>query len=400
MNGKSKEKKLFTVPKVSFFDVCDSRAGFYKSDLRGFYIMYILISSSFVVISATKEFTSKGLTLESVFVSNMTKDTTILLLLWLGVFSYSWIAFTLQLLILKGLSRRLTSAIQHLTQSIMFLFIIYLAFSRDWGLSQTLFSHLLIITHFMKMHSYTLVNRDLRLSKNPNYPRNICAQDYLYYLIAPTLVYQTNYCQNPKFRSIYFIKKLVLFIVQFWSLCNFINDFILPVVNQVNSLSAVEVLSRLIVPVLISYLMIFFILFEQILNAFGELVRFGDREFYLDWWNSTSFEEFNRKWNLPVHLFLHKHIYLELIYNYGWSEQWARAVTFMFSAACHEMVLASICRNVKPYLLGLMLIQIPLVLMQRLVKKSLLGLYVFWGSIIIGLPLLLTMYSKFAYMII
>ena len=397
MNGKAKEKQLFTETKVSFFDVCDGRAGFYKSDLRGF---YIVISSSFVVVSATKEFTSKGLTIESVFVSNMMKDATVLLLLWLGVFSYSWVAFALQLLILKGVSQAMIIVIQHLTQSVMFVFIIFLAFSRDWGLTQTLFSHLLVITHFMKMHSYTLVNRDLKLNKDPSYPRNVCASDYIYYLIAPTLVYQTKYCTNPKFRPIYFCKKLVLFIVQFWSLCNLINDCVLPVVNQVESLSAVEVLSRLIVPVLICYLMIFFILFEQILYAFGELVRFGDREFYLDWWNSTSFEEFNRKWNLPVHLFLHKHIYLEFIYHYGCSEQWARAVTFVFSAACHEMVLASICRNVKPYLLGLMLIQIPLVVMQRVLKKSLLGLYVFWGGMILGLPLLLTMYSKFAYMII
>lgn len=396
MNGKTKEQKPFTVPKVSFFDVCDKRAGFYESDLRGFYIMYILISSSFVLISATKEFTSKGLTIESVFFNNMMKDASILLLLWFGIFSYCWMAFALQLLIIKGLDRTLTVIFQHVTQSVMFLFIIILAFTRDWGLTQTLFSHLLVITHFMKMHSYTLVNRDLRLSNDSVYPGNICARDYMYYLIAPTLVYQTNYCTNPKFRPAYFIKKFVLFIVQFWSLYNLISDCILPVLNDVNSLSAVEVLSRLIVPVLICYLMIFFILFEQILNAFGELVKFGDREFYLDWWNSTSFEEFNRKWNRPVHLFLHKHIYLECIYSYGWSEQTARAVTFMFSAACHEMVLASICRKIKPYLLGLMMVQIPLILIQRLLKKSIFGLYVFWGGMILGLPLLLTMYSKFA----
>ena len=396
MNGKTKEQKPFTVPKVSFFDVCDKRAGFYESDLRGFYIMYILISSSFVLISATKEFTSKGLTIESVFFNNMMKDASVLLLLWFGIFSYCWMAFALQLMIIKGLDQTLTVIFQHFTQSVMFLFIIILAFTRDWGLTQTLFSHLLVITHFMKMHSYTLVNRDLRLSNDPVYPGNITARDYMYYLIAPTLVYQTNYCTNPKFRPAYFIKKLVLFSVQFWSLYNLISDCILPVLNEVNSLSAVEVLSRLIVPVLICYLMIFFILFEQILNAFGELVKFGDREFYLDWWNSTSFEEFNRKWNRPVHLFLHKHIYLECIYRYGWSEQTARAVTFMFSAACHEMVLASICRNIKPYLLGLMMVQIPLVLIQRLLKRSLVGLYVFWGGMILGLPLLLTMYSKFA----
>jgi sterol O-acyltransferase len=395
MNGRAKEIRPFTQAKVSFFDVCDRRAGFYESDMKGFYIMYILISSSYVIISATKEFTRKGLAVDSVFFYKMTEDVFLLILLWAGVFSYCWTAFLLQLLILKGLHESLQPIFQHLTQSLMFLFTIILAFTRDWGLPQTLFSHLLVITHFMKMHSYTLVNRDLRKSNDPKYPKNIHAKDFLFYLVAPTLVYQTNYVTNSNFRPLYFTKKLILFIVQFWSLYNLISDCLLPVLDHVDDLSTVEVLSRLIFPVLICYLMIFFILFEQILNAFAEIVRFGDREFYQDWWNSTSFEEFNRKWNRPVHLFLHKHIYLECIYRYGWTEPWARAVTFLFSAACHEMVLASICRNVKPYLLGLMLVQIPLVLLQRLMKKSLIGLYVFWAGMILGLPLLLTMYSKF-----
>ena len=148
MNGKTKEQKPFTVPKVSFFDVCDKRAGFYESDLRGFYIMYILISSSFVLISATKEFTSKGLTIESVFFNNMMKDASVLLLLWFGIFSYCWMAFALQLMIIKGLDQTLTVIFQHFTQSVMFLFIIILAFTRDWGLTQTLFSHLLVRPQF------------------------------------------------------------------------------------------------------------------------------------------------------------------------------------------------------------------------------------------------------------
>lgn len=29
---------------------------------------------------------------------------------------------------------------------------------------------------------------------------------------------------------------------------------------------------------------------------------FADREFYQDWWNSTSWDEFARKWNKPVHV--------------------------------------------------------------------------------------------------
>lgn len=33
-------------------------------------------------------------------------------------------------------------------------------------------------------------------------------------------------------------------------------------------------------------------------------LSFADREFYQDWWNSTSWDEFARKWNKPVHVSL------------------------------------------------------------------------------------------------
>ena len=41
----------------------------------------------------------------------------------------------------------------------------------------------------MKMHSYNMVNRDLREKKDKVYPGNVTAANYLHYLAAPTLVY-------------------------------------------------------------------------------------------------------------------------------------------------------------------------------------------------------------------
>jgi len=57
-------------------------------------------------------------------------------------------------------------------------------------------------------------------------------------------------------------------------------------------------------------------LFENYLQFFAEITQFADRLFYFDWWNSNGIEEFNRKWNRPVHMFLHKHVYSEAI-NFG-----------------------------------------------------------------------------------
>lgn len=45
----------------------------------------------------------------------------------------------------------------------------------------------------------------------------------------------------------------------------------------------------------------FYIYFHAFLNITGELLRFGDRQFYRDWWNATTIDYFWRNWNIPVH---------------------------------------------------------------------------------------------------
>lgn len=70
-----------------------------------------------------------------------------------------------------------------------------------------------------------------------------------------------------------------------------------------------EVFNSILIPSVLCFVILFLMIFEQILNVVAEITMFADREFYSDWWNSTGFEEFSRKWNRPVHLFLYKYIY-------------------------------------------------------------------------------------------
>ena len=44
------------------------------------------------------------------------------------------------------------------------------------------------------------------------------------------------------------------------------------------------------------------------MNLVAEVTRFAQRDFYQDWWNLGSIEEFWRKWNRPVHQFLKRHV--------------------------------------------------------------------------------------------
>jgi hypothetical protein len=74
------------------------------------------------------------------------------------------------------------------------------------------------------------------------------------------------------------------------------------------------------VPAFLFNFTLFEMMFENLCNMFAELTCYADREFYKDWWNSTSFIEYNRNWNRPVHLFLLKHIYQELMQRHGLSQ--------------------------------------------------------------------------------
>ncbi|CAG9312820.1 unnamed protein product [Blepharisma stoltei] len=403
MSNEKTRALCYTKVQPSYFDIVDHNAGFYKSDMRGFYIMFTLISSGYIGISAFAKFTSSGVFVEDSFFRAMLVDFEFVILIWPAFSLYCWLAFLLQLMILRGFPTIMASIFQHFTQTLMFIATFYLVVTRGWGFSQTLFACMLTLTHFMKMHSYTMVNRDLReayladKTASHVYPTNITVKNFWKFMITPAIVYQPSYPQIPAFRTSYFIQKVILVGVQLAMQYMIATDHILPVVKRSSELSIGEMISRLIVPVLIFYFMIFLILFEQILNLFGELALFGDREFYSDWWNASTYEEFNRKWNRPVHLFLHKHIYQECRFRHKLSEQTSKFFTFAFSAVCHEMVLALICRNVKPYLLVLMIFQVPLIIFQRFINKTLFGMYFVWSGMIIGLPLLLTLYTKASY---
>ena len=59
------------------------------------------------------------------------------------------------------------------------------------------------------------------------------------------------------------------------------------------------------------------------------------------WTCSTSFDEFSRKWNKPVHEWLLRHVYLETIVTYKASKLNATAATLLFSLLLHEVRLVS-----------------------------------------------------------
>ncbi|XP_077869926.1 sterol O-acyltransferase 2-like [Saccoglossus kowalevskii] len=95
----------------------------------------------------------------------------------------------------------------------------------------------------------------------------------------------------------------------------------------------------------------FFAILHSWLNAFAEMMRFADRMFYKDWWNSTSFSNYYRTWNVVVHDWLYTYIYKDSINVLGFKKRGPGMLsTFLISAVAHEYVLILTFRFFYPAL--------------------------------------------------
>ncbi|KAN0121276.1 MBOAT domain containing protein [Russula decolorans] len=225
------------------------------------------------------------------------------------------------------------------------------------------------------------------------WPENITLKNFAVYQLIPTLVYELEYPRTKRIRPLYVFEKTVATFGTFALLYTTTETFILPYTNPDRSFA--RTLLDLALPFMLAYLLLFYIIFECICNGFAELSYFADRGFYEDWWNSTSWDEFNRKWNKPVHNFLLRHVYASAITSYKLSRSRAMFVTFLLSAAAHELVMAVVTKKIRMYLFTLQLIQIPLIAVGRtsvIKRSSYLGNVVFWLGLYAGFPMLCVAY--------
>ncbi|KAG2112988.1 MBOAT, membrane-bound O-acyltransferase family-domain-containing protein [Suillus discolor] len=229
------------------------------------------------------------------------------------------------------------------------------------------------------------------------WPDNVTYRNFAVYQLIPTLVYELEYPRTDRIRPVYIFEKTVAFMGSFALLYTVAECFIIPLTPTPDQ-SFFRSLLDLALPFMIAFLLLFYIIFECICNAFAELSYFADRLFYEDWWNSTSWEEFSRKWNKPVHSFLLRHVYASTRASYGLSRTTAMFVTFFLSAMAHELVMAIVTKKIRMYLFLMQLVQIPLILVSRapvIQRNKLMGNVVFWVGLYAGFPLLCVAYVAY-----
>ncbi|OAD68611.1 hypothetical protein PHYBLDRAFT_97722, partial [Phycomyces blakesleeanus NRRL 1555(-)] len=425
--------------RMSAFDMSNPETS--NDTFRGFYTLFWIGMGIYVIQTVIRCYEQEGIPLSLGFFRLLSKDGLALLVSDLTMVSMTFFSVLFsKLLIWRVIEYERTGwIIQHACQALFLFLNINWIFWRDWPWVQSGFFTMHTVVMMMKMHSYTSLNGDLSVKyrrlkqlkaqlpewiashQNPTpedeatlkhmeeevefleeelthgkttYPNNVTLANYLDYLIVPSLVYWMEYPRTERIRPWYVFEKTVATLGTFLLLYITTERYILPKLYDPN-MSEARVIIELMCPFMINYLFIFYIIFECILNAFAELSRFADRNFYDDWWNSITYDEFARKWNKPVHHWLLRHVYAQSIESLKLTKQNATFVTFLLSSILHELVLVICTRRVRMYLFVLQMLQLPLIVLGRhpLIRSHrVIGNLFFWLCMLFGPPLLGILY--------
>lgn len=259
----------------------------------------------------------------------------------------------------------------------------------------------------MKMHSYLMVNRLLRKFKGApeftddisvkEYPQNITFGNFFEFLWLPTLVYQTSYPRNPSRSALFIVRSFMdAFLCILYIYAIFVR-YCVPVFHEITGdfPSLLLATFKLAIPGIGVSLLAFFMVLHSWLNGWAELTQFADRRFYSDWWNSRSWAEYYRKWNIVVHNFIHRHVFMECILGLNMSKNASMWIAFIGSAVIHEYVIAISIGFYRPILFSMFVVPgVLFIYLTRIMRDSRLWNVFMWGMLMIGHGFLVSLYCR------
>ena len=225
-----------------------------------------------------------------------------------------------------------------------------------------------------------------------------------YFMAAPTLIYQLSYPRTASIRPAFLLRRAVELAFCLTLQLLLIEQYLYPTVrNAMMSMSALNYLAilerilKIALPNGCVWLLGFYAVFHSWLNLLAELLRFGDRLFYKDWWNCQDLAAYWASWNLPVHNWVMRHLYAPAIRS-GLSPRTSQFLSFLVSAVMHEMLVAVPLRTLRLYAFWGMVAQVPLIAFTkwttRALKAPVWSNVTFWlVFLVFGQPLMILLYS-------
>ncbi|CAG8543841.1 11664_t:CDS:2 [Funneliformis mosseae] len=354
----------------------------HQDSFRGFFTLFWIAMGFYIIQAGVKNFQSAGILVDLSFFRLFSQDAIGLILSDMCMVGSMFFAVLLQKVIARGWIRwRYTGMIiQHIFQ-VMFLFVpTYWTFFKGWPWVQSGFFVLHTISMLMKLHSYAFYNGELstyaiRFSELKERYANLVGESKKSDIEVDE--------KNENQRQI---------LDQLEEKINQVEGYLHSPSKNIcypENVTFLNYVDFLLVPTLV----------YELEYPRTEKIRpcFADRNFYDDWWNSTTWEEFARKWNKPVHHFLLRHVYQYSIESYKLSKRDATFMTFFLSSLIHELVMVVVSKKIRMYLFVLQMLQLPLIWLSKLPtikEKKWLGNAFFWFGLFLGPPLLGILYCR------
>lgn len=249
-----------------------------------------------------------------------------------------------------------------------------------------------------KLELYQLKHKleDIKISEFP------ALKQFLYFSFCPSFIYKDEYPRNPtrSWALIFTYLGKCLASIYFVNIC--FTNFIIPFYSELDySNISIKQLIYSIFPSACSgsvclFVGIFYGLLHSWNSMFAELMFFGDRNFYSNWWSSKNMAQYYRNWNLVVHEWLHAYIYLDIYKLIGgrFGSLVAQILVFFLSSVFHEYWFAVSLRMFYPAIFILYFVFGGIFyLITQTIKSPRIWNSIMWWNLLFGTGLFVSCYS-------
>ena len=132
----------------------------------------------------------------------------------------------------------------------------------------------------------------------------------LKFLISPIVVYsELNKEHDSKLavNKTYLLKKFLTALG-----CSIVSnililEFIEPLINNADKMSFIAVFFKLIPYTFYIHVILYYMVFENVISSLSEITQIKNRVFYEDWWNADTLHEYLKKWCILMNSFTVKY---------------------------------------------------------------------------------------------
>ena len=225
-------------------------------------------------------------------------------------------------------------------------------------------------------------------------------QKFTYFLFAPTLLYRDQYVSRAKSEWKFIGNNLMEFFLGIYYTFILYRIYLQPkfiTIGKENSWNNVVLMSlvQTMLPSFLCMFILFYIVMHNWQNLWAELLRFPDRRFYEDWWNSMNLKEWIRKFITLNHEWLYTYVYIDLMRfsNEKITRKIAQFAAFTISALLHLSII-TFSLGFMGFYQFIIFSTLAYLLVQRGGVKNHTFNILFWVEISVGISLMMTMYSR------